>query len=381
MLRGVDLHVTLEGRRDLAGQIYRQIRAAILGLVRSAQQHRRSHFSSGWIDAGAPIRRMLADAAAGQGGVVLIEGEPGVGKSSLLKIGLAPAPGLGCGVYTATPDEVSQRFPLQVMLECLRLEADAPARARTDIADVLHAELRSDMGWAGDPVVAASERLLVHVDELCAASPVVIAVDDLQWADEASLMVWHRLGQLANQTQLLLVGACRPVPRRAELAKVRRQVTARGGSVISLAGLSDEEGAELLTRLLDTRPGPELRRFVDHTAGNPLYLRELTEALLHENAVRVAGGTAELESWSAAESLMSLSSVIARRLDFMSRETSELMRTAALIGNEFAVTDLATILERTPADLMAGLQDALAAGVIVDAGDRLAFRHPLISSR
>ncbi|OLB80266.1 MAG: hypothetical protein AUI14_07300 [Actinobacteria bacterium 13_2_20CM_2_71_6] len=324
----------------------------------------------------AALRRMVADAAAGQGRVVWVEGEPGVGKSTLLRTGLAGASELGCRIFSAAADEVGQRFPLQVMLECLRIGADAGDGGRAQMTDVLRAELRSDMGWASDPVVAASERLVARVDELCATSTVVMAVDDLQWADEASLLLWHRLGRLANQVPLLLVGACRPGSRRPELAKVRRQVLARNGAVLRLRGLSEAESTELLAALLGAVPGPELRRFVDHTAGNPLYLRELTEALVREQAVRVDAGRAEMAA--PADAAPSLASVIARRLDFLSPDVRQLLRTAALLGNEFAVTDLATILERPPADLVTHVQDAVAAEVLVDAGERLAFRHPLL---
>src|SRR2546430_9946080 len=187
----------------------------------------------------AALRRMVADAAAGQGRVVWVEGEPGVGKSTLLRTGLAGASELGCRIFSAAADEVGQRFPLQVMLECLRIGADAGDGGRAQMTDVLRAELRSDMGWASDPVVAASERPVARVDELGATSTVVMAVDDLPLADGASLLLWHRLGRLANQGPLLLVGAGRPGSRRPELAKVRRQGLARHRAVLRLRGPSE----------------------------------------------------------------------------------------------------------------------------------------------
>jgi DNA-binding CsgD family transcriptional regulator len=321
--------------------------------------------------------RMLGDVAAGQGGVAWVEGEPGVGKSALLSEALAGAPALGCQLYAAAADEAHQRFPLRVMLECLRIDTAADDWRVAELADVVRAESRSDVGWVGDPLATASERLLGLVEERCAVSPVVIAVDDLQWADEASFLVWHRLGRLAAQVPLLLVAACRPLSRRAELATVRRQVLARDGALLKLGGLPEAAVTELLTGLLGAAPGTALRRFVDHAAGNPLYVRELTEALVREGMVLVEGGTAELAG-SPYEAPRSLSSVIARRLDALSSSASDLLRSAALLGNEFAVTDLATLVERVPADLLADLSDAIAAGVVVEAGDRLAFRHPLV---
>jgi DNA-binding CsgD family transcriptional regulator len=324
------------------------------------------------------LRRMVADVTVGQGAVVWVEGEPGVGKSSLLSMGLAEAVASGCQLYRGRADEVSQRVPLHAMLDCLGLPTNWPDPSHGEMIDEMLTEPRSDMGWPGDPAVAAAERVLVQVEERCAESPVVIIVDDLHWADDASLVLWHRLARLASQVPLLLVGATRMVSHRPELSKVRRQVLARGGVVLSLTGLNEPETTELLAGLLGAPPGTELRRFVDHTGGNPLYLRELTEALIRENTLRVSAEGAEMDSWPAAEAPRSLSSVIARRLDFLSSDVTDLLRTATLLGNEFAVVDLATILDQTPGELIAGVREAMAAGVIVEAGQRLAFRHPLI---
>ena len=75
----------------------------------------------------------------------------------------------------------------------------------------------------GDAVLAGAERLLAAVDRLCAVSPVVLVAEDLQWADEASLLVWHRLSRAVSQLPLLLAGSCRP-DGGAVVARLRRGV-------------------------------------------------------------------------------------------------------------------------------------------------------------
>jgi hypothetical protein len=70
---------------------------------------------------------------------------------------------------------------------------------------------------ASDPVLAAVERLLAAVDRLCAASPVVLVAEDLQWADDASVLVWSRLCLAAGQMPLLLVGSWRSGTGREDL--------------------------------------------------------------------------------------------------------------------------------------------------------------------
>ena len=70
------------------------------------------------------------------------------------------------------------------------------------------------------------------MDELCAAAPTVLVVDDLQWADDASLIVWHRLAASIDQRRLLLVGICRLTQRRTEVQELRAAAIRRGSAVI-----------------------------------------------------------------------------------------------------------------------------------------------------
>jgi DNA-binding CsgD family transcriptional regulator len=218
--------------------------------------------------------------------------------------------------------------------------------------------------------------LLTLVDELCAAAPTVLVVDDLQWADEASLAVWHELAVSISQLRLLLIATCRPTLRPPEVLQIRAAVVRRGGQVLSLGPLPEPDVTALVTAMVGAAPGGGLRRLTARAAGNPLYVRELVDALLREHSVQVrpvAEITPQSEQLPA-----SLAAVLADRLSSVSAETAQLLRTAALLGGRFAVTDLAVVLRRPVADLAASLQEAVTAGVVEDSGAELAFRHPLI---
>ena len=82
-----------------------------------------------------------------------------------------------------------------------------------------------------------SSFLLALADELCAAAPTVLVIDDLQWADDASLLVWHQLAASIDQLRLLLIATCRPAPRRTEVQQVRASLARRGGAVVELGPL------------------------------------------------------------------------------------------------------------------------------------------------
>jgi DNA-binding CsgD family transcriptional regulator len=203
----------------------------------------------------------------------------------------------------------------------------------------------------------------------------VLVVDDLQWADEASLSVWGRLLRLVSQLPLLLAAACRPVPRRPEVAALRRTVEERDGVVLSLGPLHAGAVTELTGRLAGAPAGPALRAAVDQAGGNPLYLRELVEALVREHRIRIADGTADLTGPAAPPSLVT---AIGTRLNFLSERARAILRIAALLGPDPAVADLSTVSGRAAGELADVVDEAIAAGVLDATADRVAFRHALI---
>jgi tetratricopeptide (TPR) repeat protein len=131
-----------------------------------------------------------------------------------------------------------------------------------------------------------------------------------------------------------------------------------------------------VTAMLGTPPPDALRRVTAQAAGNPLYLRELVDALAREQAPR-NGPAAEL-SLGRDQLPASLTAVLNDRLSSVPAETAQLLRTAALLGAKFTVTDLAVLLRRPASDLADGLQQATAAGILAGSGAELAFRHPVI---
>jgi DNA-binding CsgD family transcriptional regulator len=311
------------------------------------------------------LHDVLAEVKAGVGGVVLVVGEQGVGKSSLLRAGLGGAEDQGCRLLWGVADELGQRIPLWLMDDVLAGALVGDDLAREGVA-------------GGDGVAARMERLLAGVDRLCAESPVVLVAEDLQWADDASLLMWHRLARAVAQLPLVLAGSCRPGPG-AEEARLRRGVAERAGTVLDLGPLADGEVAELAGALAGGRPGHRLAELARRAGGNPLYARELVDGLVREGRVRVAGGVAELAGGTEAVRVPgSLATAIAGRLGGLPDDALRVLRWAALLGPEFSVTDLEVVSGRSAGELMPVVDAAAGAGVLVEAGARLGFRHGLI---
>jgi tetratricopeptide (TPR) repeat protein/transcriptional regulator with XRE-family HTH domain len=319
----------------------------------------------------AMLAGFVAALGAGQGSSVLIEGEPGIGKSALVEAAVAPAAKAGYEIFWGTGDELGQAFPLLPLLEGLRVREPSENPRRNTIVRLMRGE--DSIGRSAEASAALAEQLLALVAEQCAIAPTILVVDDLQWADRTSVALWGRLARSVGQAPLLLVGMMRPVPRRDDLLALWRMA---GVARLRLGGLGKAAVTGLVAALAGGRPDEKLLLLADGAAGNPLYLTELVAALARSSSVTVTGtGTAELTSASAPSSL---AAAIADRVGFVPGPVREVLRAAALLGVNFAVPDLAVVLGRSVTDLVSTVDDARAAGVLAESGTGLRFRHPLI---
>jgi DNA-binding CsgD family transcriptional regulator len=336
--RAPDASPVSSGRQPLVG------RAAELGRV------------AGWVE----------DLVARSGRAALIEGEPGIGKSALLHAAAEQAQASGCAVFWGAGEKLPQEFPLLPLLQAFDIRASSPDPLRADV-------LRAVRG--SDSPAGAVEAVIDLIDQICAQSPAVLIIDDLHWADAATVSVCRRLSGSVIQRPLLLVAAMRALPRRDDLKAVRRAV--HRDSVVRLAPLGAEAATQLVAGLAGGAPGPTLARLAAGASGNPLYLTELVHALDRGGALTVAGGTADVTTEVVPRTL---TEAINDRLDFLGGDTRQVLQAATLLFGEFTVDDLAIAAGRRPAELGPALTDASAAGVLVETGARLRFRHPLVRS-
>jgi tetratricopeptide (TPR) repeat protein/transcriptional regulator with XRE-family HTH domain len=309
--------------------------------------------------------------AAGRGDALLIEGEPGIGKSALVRAAMARGDRTGTQVFWGGGDELGQALPLLPLLDALRVH-EAPAGPRRSVIAGLLREPAADRGL--DVLAVVAEQLLALIEEECAAGPTALVIDDLQWADGASLALWGRLARTARNLPLLLIGMTRPVPEREALPALRRVVGDTGR--LRLDGLSRAGTASLVTALAGGQPDQGLLALAAGTAGNPLYLTELVAALARASSLSIGqAGTVSLVRGPVPGSL---AEAIAGRLDFISGKAAEMLRAAALLGVNFALPDLATVTGHRVVELVSLLAEARAAGVLAETSQGLRFRHPLI---
>jgi DNA-binding CsgD family transcriptional regulator len=315
---------------------------------------------------------LVENITAGRGGSLLIEGEPGIGKSALVGTALGIAVGADCQVFWGAGDELGQTLPLLPLLDGFRLREPSADPRRNAILGLLRGEVAAERGI--DVPAALAEQLLALIAEQCAVRPTILVIDDLQWADEASITLLRRLARLTRQLPLLLVAMMRPVPQRDGLLTLRRLLS--NAARLQLTGLTEAAVAELVASLVGGVPDARLLRLAGDAAGNPLYITELVAALTRSSSVTITdAGDAELAHGSVPSSL---AAAIADRLGFVPGPVRGVLRAAALLGVDFAVPDLGIVMGRGVAELIPALNEACLAGVLAESGGSMAFRHPLI---
>jgi DNA-binding CsgD family transcriptional regulator len=320
--------------------------------------------SSGEVSA---LSGAVAGLAAGRGGSAWIEGEAGIGKTFWIDTVLAEAAARGCTVFRGAGDELMAAFPLHMMADCLGVSPRSADPARAELA----AALRSGTANATPGTVADGMLRLIVL--ACEHGPVVLAADDLQWADEASLTLLPRLAELTGRYPLLLLGAARPVPVRASVAALRDAA----GVAFTPGPLDDDDAASLAGRILRAAPGPALRDELRRAGGNPWYLRELLNALDHAGLVTTTDGTAEFSGEPGATP-PSLAASVDRRLSFLGEQARVTARMAAILSGGVTAADLAAVTGQTPAVVEAAVAEAVRSGILADDGGQISFRHEVV---
>jgi DNA-binding NarL/FixJ family response regulator len=320
----------------------------------------------------------IRDAARGDGRVVLLEGQAGIGKTAILHHTARLARELDFRVLPAAAEEFEQRVPFATLARCLGMYQPGADPQVATIAGLLTGALTSD-GPAGTARLefVVTEAVLDLIDRWCARGPVALLVDDIQWADSGTLMLLHRLaGRLARQP-LLLVATRRPVPSGADLEGLLRSFESKGVPLRALGPLDRAAVVDLATELVGVPPDDRLMPLLAGAGGNPFYLIELIGAMLREGRIRVEDGCLR---HADDDSVLprSLSDAVVRRLGFLPGPVWEILLSAAVLGGQFDPGELALVLEQPFATVLHALRQAAHAGLLLPLGERLTFGHDLL---
>ncbi len=316
---------------------------------------------------------------SGRPAVVLIEGEAGIGKTRLLAGVLEDARGRGMQVAAGRAEELERTRPFGLVAAAFGCVRSSPDPRRAAIAALL-ATRGGDRGpitVTSDPGLRfrAVDAFADLAEELALAGPLVIGVDDLQWADPSSLLTLAAVSRRLAYLPVALIGCLRPSPRIPELDRLAGLLLDAGGRILAVRGLTERAVAELVAEAVAAVPGPGLLAGISGAAGNPLFVTELLGALAQEGAIETAGGRAEVAEVTLPPTLRL---TILRRLSFLSEDTLQALRAASILGSSFTVTELSVTMARPALELSVVLAEGIAGRVLEEYGAVIRFRHDLI---
>jgi DNA-binding CsgD family transcriptional regulator/tetratricopeptide (TPR) repeat protein len=332
----------------------------------------------------AALRAALDEARAGEGALVLLIGEAGIGKTRAVERLTALAAEQGVRVLWGRCHDsgAPPYWPWTQMLRTYAAEEIAAESEAAAIDDLLHWLDGSILIPEADPGQhpdAARFRLFDAVDHVLKSAarrqPLLLVLDDLHEADPSTLHLLSFIARGLTRTAILVVAACRlpePAERPSPLAALG-QVPMR---TLPLPGLDTGAVEQLLTHALGESPSREVLRSVqDLTEGNPFFVLEIAHWLEREGAgeKRVPSGLLPVPD--------SVKAHIARRLDQLSEPTRELLRTAAVLGRDFdhGLLSRLRVMEQD-GSLLEALDEAVRWRVLHerDAPGQFRFQHALV---
>jgi tetratricopeptide (TPR) repeat protein len=343
----------------------------------------------------AELTAGLEDARSGRGRLLLLAGEPGIGKSRLADEVATRARERGFTVLWGRCWEAGGApiyWPwVQAVRTYLRAVDATTVRDQlgagaAEIAQIIP-ELRELFPDLPRPADADPEgarfrlfdRVATFLHEASGSRPILLVLDDLQSADTPSLLLLRFVAGVLGQASILALGLYRdnePVPDAplaATLAELRREPAAR---FLTLRGLEEPDVTRFIDQTTDVSPPASLVSAVFHeTEGNPLFVGELVRLLAQEG--RLAG----LEPGARLAIPASVMEVIGRRLEHLSAECRGPLTMASVIGIDFDVEALARIAEQPTRRMIDVLDEAVRARALVEvpgAAGRLRFAHALI---
>ena len=315
--------------------------------------------------------------------VLLLAGEPGIGKTRLLQAAAQQAIARGWSVLVGGCQRRGGQEPFAPLLDALiqYLQATGPAQMRGALSGCawlvrVLPELAANLEPLPDGILAPEqERRLIHaavgrlLRNLAGPAGTLLVLDDLQWAGPDALDLIHTLAR-APTTPVRIVGAYRDTEVRpadplgillADLAQARLVRQHR------LGPLAPEEAAALLANLLVDAPGgggEHIQRVVQSAGGTPFFLVSYAQAL-HE-------GSTEGVPWDAAQAVQ-------QRVALLAAAGQEILGAAAIVGRRVPCTLLVAVAGQPEGTVLAGLEAACRARLLLEDGDdAYVFAHDVI---
>jgi DNA-binding CsgD family transcriptional regulator len=310
------------------------------------------------------IGALVAAVAKGRGGVLVIEGPPGIGKSRLLTEVCAMADKSGVRTLSGEAFEYQQTVPF-FSLFMATLRADPP---------VGDPEALRRLGGSADLRYWVVHDLADAIHAAAAQTPLAILLEDIHWADNGTLLALRSMA-IAPGAPVLWVLTARTGAGGPAVHETLSVLQRAHAAVVRVGAMSPDAVADMVQDAVRARADASLLNLAAKAHGNPFLVNELVGGLGEEGRLNLSGGRAV----AAGDELPRRLGVgMQQRLDLLSAGASEVVRVAAVLPDRFSAGLLAAMLERQPVSLMSAVEEAVRADLLVEDGERLRFRHDLL---
>ena len=344
------------------------------------------------------LQAALEDALSGRGRLVALSGEPGIGKTRTAQELGVLAEHQGAQVLWGRCYEEESVPPYWPWVQAIRsyISGKDPEELRSEmgagsqhVAEII-SEVRERLPGLGTPPHVEPEQACFRLFDAITNflknaaqnQPLMLVLDDLQWADRSSLLLLEFLAREIEASHLLLVGTYRDVDLSPEHPFARSiDVLNREGLLqrVSLSGHTQSDVARLIEVTAGVSPPEDFVEAVHtQTEGNPLFITEVVRLLMQEGDLTADSGA----TWTVRIP-EGVREVIGRRLNGLSQEANEILTIASVSGREFDPTVIAPLIEDTNEDrLREVLQEAMAALLIEELPrGRYQFSHALVREK
>ena len=326
----------------------------------------------------ASVDALLADARAGRGRLLVLEGPAGIGKTRLLAAIQERAEVAGMRTLRARAGELEQDFPFGIVRQLFEASLAGPGRGEllsgaAELAGPLFDVAGTGELSAADPGYSTLHGLYWLTVNSADAGPLVLSVDDLHWCDPASLRYLAYLARRLDGLGALLVTTMRPRPG-PEPSAIDEITDGLEATVLHLSPLSGEGVAALLSARFGTEPDPEFSATVhEWTAGNPLLLRELIAAAVVRRIEATPAGARHVREL-APEGVGRLA---LRRIAPLGPHSLAAAEAVAVLGEDADIDRTAALAGLARVDAVRSV-NALRGIDVLSPEDRPTFTHPLV---
>jgi DNA-binding CsgD family transcriptional regulator len=311
------------------------------------------------------IGALIAAVAQGRGGVLVIEGPPGIGKSRLLTEVLALAEKAGVRALFGEAFEYQQTVPF-FSLFMATLRADPP---------VGDAEALRRLGTSADVRYWVVHDLQAAIHAAASRIPLAILLEDIHWADNATLLALRSLAATRPDAPVLWVLTARTGAGGPAVHETLTALEREDARFLRLTAMTPSAVADIVQDAVRANADASLLRLAVKAHGNPFLLTELLRGLDEEGRLDVSGGRAVATGDTLPRRL---SDTMQQRLDQLSNAASQVVQVAAVLPDRFSARLLAAMLERRPAAVVSAVEEAVRADLLIEDGDQMRFRHDLL---